>query len=105
MQHTLKAAEAGVEEVREALSYTTIYSPIDGVITLINAEVGEVVMTGTMNNPGTIIMQVADLSEMILLAELDESNVGQVQIGQKAVIHVPAFLGRRVFTVSSRTSP
>ena len=91
MQHTLQAAEAGVEEVREALTYTTIHAPIDGVITLINAEVGEVVMTGTMNNPGTIIMQVADLSEMILLAELDESNVGQVKIGQKAVIHVPAF--------------
>ena len=91
MQHTLKAAEAGIEEVRETLSYTTINAPIDGVITQINAEVGEVVMTGTMNNPGTIIMQVADLSEMILLAELDESNVGQVQIGQNAVIHVPAF--------------
>lgn len=91
MQHNLKAAEAGVEEVREALSYTTIHSPIDGVITQINAEVGEVVMTGTMNNPGTIIMQVADLSVMMLLAELDESNVGQVKIGQPAKIHVPAF--------------
>ena len=91
MQHNLKAAEAGVEEVREALSYTTIHSPIDGVITQINAEVGEVVMTGTMNNPGTIIMQVADLSVMMLLAELDESNVGQVQIGQTAKIHVPAY--------------
>ncbi len=91
MQHNLKAAEAGVEEVREALSYTTIHSPIDGVITQINAEVGEVVMTGTMNNPGTIIMQVADLSVMMLLAELDESNVGQVKIGQTAKIHVPAY--------------
>ncbi len=91
MQHNLKAAEAGIEEVRETLSYTTMYSPIDGIITQINAEVGEVVMTGTMNNPGTVIMQVADLSEMMLLAELDESNVGQVEIGQKATIHVPAF--------------
>lgn len=91
MEHNLKAAEARVEEVQEALSYTTITSPIDGVITQINAEVGEVVMTGTMNNPGTIIMQVADLSVMVLYAELDETNVGQVKIGQKATIHVPAF--------------
>lgn len=91
MQHNLTAAEAQVEEVREALSYTTIYSPIDGTVTLVNAEVGEVVMTGTMNNPGTVIMQVADLSTMILLAELDETNIGQVQVGQPAKIHLPAF--------------
>jgi HlyD family secretion protein len=68
-----------------------MYSPIDGVITQLNAEVGEVVMTGTMNNPGTVILQVADLSRMMLLAEVDETNVGQVQIGQKAKIHIPAF--------------
>ena len=91
MEYTLTAAQARVEEVQEALSHTTIYSPIDGVITQLNAEVGEVVMTGTMNNPGTVILQVADLSTMILLAEVDETNVGQVKIGQKAKIHIPAF--------------
>ncbi len=90
-EHNLTAADARVEEVREALSYTTITSPIDGVITQLNAEVGEVVMTGTMNNPGTVIMQVADLSVMVLWAELDETNIGQVRIGQKAVVQVPAF--------------
>ncbi len=91
LEHNLKAADARVEEAREALSYTTITSPIYGIVTLINAEVGEVVMTGPMNNPGTVIMQVADLSVMVLWAELDETNVGQVQIGQVAKIHVPAF--------------
>ncbi len=91
MEHNLEAAKARVEEGRESLSYTTMYAPIDGVVTQINAEVGEVVMTGTMNNPGTVIMQVADLDVMILLAELDETNVGQVQISQNAKIHIPAF--------------
>ena len=91
MEHNLTAAEARVEEAREALSYTAMYSPIDGVITQLNAEVGEVVMTGTMNNPGTVILQVADLSKMMLLGEVDETNVGQVQIGQPAKIHIPAF--------------
>ena len=91
MKHNLTGAEARIEEVHEALSHTTIYSPIDGVITQLNAEVGEVVMTGTMNNPGTVILQVADLSKMMLLAEVDETNVGQVGIGQKANIHIPAF--------------
>lgn len=91
MEHNLTAAEARVDEAREALSYTTIFSPINGVITQLNAEVGEVVMTGTMNNPGTVILQVADLGTMILLAEVDETNIGQVQLGQKARIHIPAF--------------
>ena len=91
MKHNLTGAEARVEEAREALSYTTIYSPIDGVVTQLNAEVGEVVMTGTMNNPGTVILQVADLATMILLAEVDETNIGQVKIGQRAKIHIPAF--------------
>ncbi|MEN8126754.1 MAG: efflux RND transporter periplasmic adaptor subunit [Planctomycetota bacterium] len=91
MEHNLTAAEARVEEAREAMGYTTMYAPIDGVITQLNAEVGEVVMTGTMNNPGTVILQVADLSKMMLLAEVDETNVGQVQIGQPAKIHIPAF--------------
>ena len=91
MRHNLTAAQARVEEAHEALSYTTMYAPIDGVITQLNAEVGEVVMTGTMNNPGTVILQVADLSKMMLLAEVDETNVGQVQIGQPAKIHIPAF--------------
>lgn len=91
MEHTLMAAEARVEEAKEALSYTTITSPIDGVVTRINAEVGEVVMTGTMNNPGTVILQVADLAKMILSAQVDESYIGQVQVGQPAEVHVQAF--------------
>jgi HlyD family secretion protein len=104
MEHNLTAAEARVEEAREALSYTTIYSPIDGVITQLNAEVGEVVMTGTMNNPGTVILQVADLSTMILLAEVDETNVGQVQIGQPAKICTPLFVNVGSTTIVKITS-
>jgi HlyD family secretion protein len=91
MEHNLRAAQARVEEAREALSYTTITAPIDGVITRLNAEVGEVVMTGTMNNPGTVILTVADLSQMILNAQVDESNIGRVKVGQPAKVHVQAF--------------
>ena len=91
MEHNLQAAEAHVEEAQESLSYTTIVSPMNGVVTRINAEVGEVVMTGTMNNPGTVILQVANLSKMILSAQVDESYVGQVKVGQPAKVHVQAF--------------
>ena len=91
LEHNLQAALARVDEAREALSYTTITAPIDGVITRLNAEVGEVVVTGTMNNPGTVILTVADLSQMILNAQVDETNIGRVQVGQPADIHVQAF--------------
>ncbi len=90
-RHNLESGAAEIEEAREAVGYTTIRSPLDGTITRINAKVGEVVMTGTMNNPGTIIMVVADLSKMLLVAQIDESDIGKVKLGQEAEIRVKAF--------------
>jgi HlyD family secretion protein len=49
------------------------------------------VIMGTMNNPGTVIMEVADLSEMLLVAQVDEADVGKLALGQKATVHVQAF--------------
>jgi len=91
LKHNLAAADARIDQAKEALSYTTITSPIDGTITRLNAEVGELVITGTMNNPGTIIMEIGDLSQMLLVAEVDEADVAKLEPGQKATIHVDAF--------------
>ena len=91
LQHNLTAADAGIAQAMETLSYTTITSPIDGVVTRIDAEVGELVMTGTMNNPGTVIMVVGDLSQMLIVAQVDESDVGKLEVGQKAAVHIDAF--------------
>ncbi len=91
MQHNLEAAEAEILRAKEALTYTTITSPIDGVITRLNAEVGEVVVFGTMNNPGTVIMEVADMSKMLVAAEVDEVEINKVKRGQATKIRIPAF--------------
>jgi len=91
LTHHLEAADARITQAQEALSYTTITSPIDGVVTRLNAEVGELVITGTMNNPGTVIMEVADLSQMLVVAQVDEADVGKMKVGQKATVHVDAF--------------
>ncbi|MBN2315719.1 MAG: efflux RND transporter periplasmic adaptor subunit [Sedimentisphaerales bacterium] len=91
LQHNLEAADARIDQAKEALSYTTIVSPIDGTVTRLNAEVGEMVMTGTMNNAGTIIMVVGDLSEMLVVAQVDEADVGKLEVGQKARVHVQAW--------------
>src|SRR5213078_5154786 len=94
MQHNLDAAEAEIARAKDNLSYTVITSPIDGVVTKLNAEVGELVVTGTMNNPGTVIMEVADLSTMLFKARVDESTVASVKIGQHAIVRVPAYKDR-----------
>jgi HlyD family secretion protein len=91
LSHHLEGSQAQIEQAQEALSYTTIRSPIDGVITRINAEVGEVVMTGTMNNPGTIIMEVADLAQMLIIAQVDEADVAKLEVAQNAVVRVQAY--------------
>jgi HlyD family secretion protein len=91
MKHNLEVADAGIAQAKETLSYTTITSPIDGTITRINAEVGELVMTGTMNNPGTVIMVVGDLSKMLIVAQVAEADVAKLEVGQKAIAHIDAF--------------
>ncbi|MGA2172456.1 MAG: efflux RND transporter periplasmic adaptor subunit [Sedimentisphaerales bacterium] len=91
LKYNLDAAEARIEEAKEYYSYTTITSPINGVVTRVNAKVGEMVMTGTMNNPGTVIMEVSDRSKMLVVAQVDEADIGGLEVGQKTVVNVQAF--------------
>jgi HlyD family secretion protein len=95
MQHNLEAADADITRAKDNLSYSTITSPIDGTVTRVNAKVGELVVTGTMNNPGTVILEVADLARMLVVARLNESDVAAVKVGQKARVHVEAYRGRQ----------
>ena len=90
LKYNLEAAEARIEEAKEMLSYTTITSPINGVVTRVNTKVGEMV-TGTINYPGTVIMEVSDRSKMLVVAQVDEADIGGLEVGQKAVVSVQAF--------------
>lgn len=91
LEHNLEASDARVAEAEEALTYTTITSPIDGIVTRVNAAVGEMVVFGTMNNPGTVIIEVADLSKMLVVAQVDETDVAKVKAGQAVKVQVDAF--------------
>jgi HlyD family secretion protein len=89
MRHyELAEAEAGLKRIRENLAKTIIRSPIDGVISKRVAKPGEVVITGTMNNPGTTIMTISDLSKMQVRARVDEVDVPLVKPDQKARIYL-----------------
>ncbi|HEX2971331.1 MAG TPA: efflux RND transporter periplasmic adaptor subunit [Tepidisphaeraceae bacterium] len=94
MQHNLEAAAADIVRAEDNLSYTTILSPIDGVVTRMNAKVGELVMTGTMNNAGTVILEVADLSKMLVVARVDETSMANLEVGQKATVRMQAYPDR-----------
>jgi HlyD family secretion protein len=91
MKDNLDAAQAQIAEANETLSYTSITSPINGVITRLNAKEGEMVMTGTMNNAGTVIMEVSDLSQMLVTAQVDEADVGDLRVGQHATATMQAY--------------
>lgn len=89
----IEGAEAEIQRVRDNLAYTTIRSPIDGVVTRLNVEVGEIAITGTMNNPGTVLLTVADLSKMTIVAQVDEADIRDVKPGQSAGTRIAAYPG------------
>ncbi|MGE5608423.1 MAG: HlyD family secretion protein [Bacillota bacterium] len=90
LRQNLKAAELGIERARLALAAATLISPIDGVITRLNVKVGEVV-TGTISNPGTVLMEIADMDHMLMIVHLDEASIAKVQVGQKALVRLNAY--------------
>jgi HlyD family secretion protein len=93
----IKQAEASLKSTLDNLAKTTYSSPIDGIITSLRVEEGEVAIIGTMNNPGTVLLTIADLSVMEVEVEVDETDVVGVQMAQTAKVRVDA-LPETVFT-------
>jgi len=87
----IKQAEASLKSTLDSLAKTTYASPIDGIITSLRVEEGEVAIIGTMNNPGTVLLTIADLSVMEVEVEVDETDVVGVALGQTARVRVDAF--------------
>ncbi len=90
----IEIARANIARAQKDLGNTEIVSPFDGVITRLNVEVGELVLVGTFNNAGSVIMEIADLDVMLLKARVDEANIAPVKAGQKAKVFINAFRGR-----------
>jgi HlyD family secretion protein len=72
------------------LERTEIRAPVNGVVSDLNVEVGEVVIAGTTNLPGTVLMNVCDLSGMRVRADVDESDVPFIRRGQPAQVYLQA---------------
>ena len=83
-------SQAAMTASTDNLGKTRFVAPFDGVVSALYVEQGEIVIMGTMNNAGTQILTVSDLSRMLVKADVDETDVVDVQIGQKAKITVDA---------------
>ena len=94
-QHEIERAEAGSSQARDQLSKTTIYSPIDGTVTVLNSKQGERVVA-TNQFAGTEVMRVADLNVMEARVDVNENDVVNVKIGDKALVTIDAY-GERKF--------
>ncbi|HEV3059203.1 MAG TPA: efflux RND transporter periplasmic adaptor subunit [Vicinamibacterales bacterium] len=81
---------ANLDSAQYDLSKVRIESPIDGIVTARSIQEGEMVMIGTMNNAGTVLMTLADMSTIQAEIEVDETNVPNVQIGQVAKVTIDA---------------
>ena len=82
--------QAALAQAQDSLSKTVIRSPLTGVITQLNVEVGERAVPGTLNNPAATIMVIADLSIIEAELEVNETDIVAVELNQSAVVNVDA---------------
>ncbi len=84
-------ARAGVDESQDRLSKTIFTAPMDGKVTRLNVEEGETVIIGTMNNPGSLVLTISDLSVIEVVVKVDETEVSEITLGDSASIRIDAF--------------
>jgi len=85
------AASSRLENALDELAKAEVTASMSGVITRLNVEEGESAIMGTLNNPGTVLLVIADLSTMEARVKVDETEVVKVAIGQTAEIEIDAF--------------
>ncbi len=89
--YSVQSAAATVNEAQDNLGRTTIYAPMSGTVSLMNVELGERVV-GTQQMAGTEIMRVANLKNMEVEVDVNETDIVKVQIGDSTIVEVDAYL-------------
>jgi HlyD family secretion protein len=90
----MRQESATAESARFDLSKVRIESPINGIVTRRNIEEGETVVVGTMNNAGTVLLTIADMSVIQAEVEVDETDIPSLRLGQSAKVTIDAIPGR-----------
>jgi HlyD family secretion protein len=99
--HGVEQARAALEEASEQLSRTTIRAPISGRVIRLNIKAGETAVVGTMNNAGSLLLTIGDLSVVEAVMVLDETDIPVISVGDSAVVGIDAFPTR---TFAARVS-
>jgi HlyD family secretion protein len=94
-EERMRQAGATLAGSRDSLSKTTVTAPIAGIVTALPVKEGEVTVIGTMNNPGTQLLTVSDMSEVEAVMMVDETSVPQVKVGQTANLTIDAYPGQK----------
>jgi HlyD family secretion protein len=90
-RESLLQQRANLSRVKHELAEVYINAEMSGIITALNVEEGESAIMGTMNNPGTVLLTIADLSEMEAEVLVDETEVVFAKAGQRASVTLDAF--------------
>ncbi|MGB1656932.1 MAG: efflux RND transporter periplasmic adaptor subunit [Longimicrobiales bacterium] len=90
-RYGVSQAQAGVDEAEDRLSKTIFTAPMAGKVTRLNVEEGETVIIGTMNNPGSLVLTISDLSVIEVVVQVDETEVSEIALGDSASIRIDAF--------------
>ncbi|MBF2709374.1 efflux RND transporter periplasmic adaptor subunit [Flavobacterium soyangense] len=90
----VQSASATVNEAKDNLGRTTIYSPADGTISVLNVELGERVL-GTQQMAGTEILRVANLNNMEVEVDVNENDIVKIKVGDEAKVEVDAYLKKQ----------
>ncbi|MDE0897910.1 MAG: efflux RND transporter periplasmic adaptor subunit [Longimicrobiales bacterium] len=93
-QYGVSQARAGVDESQDRLSKTVFIAPMAGKVTRLNVEEGETVIIGTMNNPGSLVLTISDLSVIEVVVKVDETDVPAIALMDSASIRIDAFPDR-----------
>lgn len=91
----LQQARATLTRVADELQKTVYASPIDGVVTNMPVHVGEQMVPGIQNSPGSFLMTVADMSHVTAEVKVDETDIVNVRLGQEAEVTIDAFPDRK----------
>ncbi len=97
---------ANLKQLEEQLSYTDIESPMDGVVLSRDVELGDAVSSIlVLGSSATLVMTLGDTSQVYVKGKVDESDIGQVYLGQPARIKVESFKDKTFNGVVTKISP
>ena len=91
IERRIDQARANLAAANDTLSKTTMRAPMEGIVTALPVHEGEVAVIGTMNNPGTKLLTIADMSVVEAVMEVDETDIPSVKVGQHANITIDAY--------------